>query len=343
VARVFFFLLPRNGRSRAGGHATRHKEEPCGPTLFSNSAGPGSTPHVGVSCSSGLAVCDCHLGCAAAGKPTRPVTVAPSYTRIDGDVCLGSYLGTGLYMNPRHGRIRSSRAVPLCITCGCILQITSLPKQSYQLLYILSRAEPLKTLYMIVHTLKRAVHFAPRAGLTARMATMAGMNMAQSEAKGKREGDISDSFASLSGQEERPLPDRFRQLKLSLIAGHEDQVRDGWKRLLLELKHENDIVATKGPGVIPEVEFANLDADLSRLSVELKQRGAAVIRGVVPENEARAYKAEIEEYVQKNPGTRGTFQHFTYLFRFCTIFSCSTQDSPRITRKFSNYTGRRRS
>ena len=125
----------------------------------------------------------------------------------------------------------------------------------------------------------------------------------------KREGDISDSFASLSGKEAAPLPDRFRELKLSLSAGHEDKLTASWSRLLKVLKRENDTVAKAGPSIIPEVRFSHLDQDLAASRDEIRKRGAAVIRGVIPEDEARYYKFEVEEYVRQNPHTRGFPAH----------------------------------
>lgn len=127
--------------------------------------------------------------------------------------------------------------------------------------------------------------------------------------KAKREGDISDSFASLSGKEAVPLPDRFRQLKLSLSAGHEDKITASWHRLLKVLKKENETVAKAGPGIIPQVRFSHLDQDLAALKDEIRRRGAAIIRGVIPEDEARAYKFEVEEYVRLNPHTKGFPAH----------------------------------
>ncbi len=121
----------------------------------------------------------------------------------------------------------------------------------------------------------------------------------------KREGDISDAFASLSGKEAVPLPDRYRERKLQLVAGHEEEIVASWKRLLNVLRAENETAAKAGPSIIPEVQFGQLSADLERKKEEIKKRGAAVIRGVVPEDEARAYKFEIEEYVRQNPQTRG--------------------------------------
>jgi hypothetical protein len=121
----------------------------------------------------------------------------------------------------------------------------------------------------------------------------------------RREGDISDAFASMSGKEAVPLPDRYRELKLDLSADREEHIIGSWKRLLKVLRSENDIVAQRGPSIIPEVRFSHLDEDLAKLKPELKKRGVAVVRGVIPEDEARAYKFEIEEYVRRNPQTRG--------------------------------------
>ncbi|KAH8899973.1 DUF1479-domain-containing protein [Thozetella sp. PMI_491] len=130
-------------------------------------------------------------------------------------------------------------------------------------------------------------------------------SMATSRSTRKREGDISDSFASLAGKAAEPLPDKFRELKLQLVAGNEDKVVASWKRLLGVLKAENEKVAAAGPSIIPEVEFSRLEEDLAQLKDEIRKRGAAVVRGVLPEDETRAFKSEIEEYVRKNPHTKG--------------------------------------
>lgn len=127
----------------------------------------------------------------------------------------------------------------------------------------------------------------------------------------KREGDISDSFASLAGVKDEPLPDQFRQLKMSLVEGREEKIKASWHRLLQRLEIENDVIAELGSKVIPEVRFDNLEDDLSRKRDAIKKRGAAVIRGVVPEDEARQYKFDLEEYIRKNPQTKGEFSNHT--------------------------------
>lgn len=119
--------------------------------------------------------------------------------------------------------------------------------------------------------------------------------------QGKREGDISDSFASLSGLHATPLPDRYRQLKLSLVADHDEaQIVASWERLLDVLREENETIARLGPDVIPSLRYSHLDEDLAAQKDELAKRGVAVVRGVIPRDEARAYKDSIEQYVASN-------------------------------------------
>jgi hypothetical protein len=133
-------------------------------------------------------------------------------------------------------------------------------------------------------------------------------SMATAAASAKKEGDISDAFVSLSGQDRPPLPDRFRQLKCDLVRGREAEIKKSWGNLLGQLRKENDIIASKGPAVIPQVDYKDLEGGIKGLKDEIKKRGAIVVKGVIPESEARAYKDEIEDYVKKNPSTRGKTQ-----------------------------------
>ncbi|KAH6653340.1 hypothetical protein BKA67DRAFT_520038 [Truncatella angustata] len=127
---------------------------------------------------------------------------------------------------------------------------------------------------------------------------------APSATQSKREGDISDAFASMSGLEATPLPERFLDLKRKLIRGNEDAVVASWDRLLQQLRIENDIMAREGPNAVPVVDFRSLDSDLAVLGSEIKKRGVAIVQGVISEEEARGYKSEIEDYIKQNPSTR---------------------------------------
>lgn len=126
-----------------------------------------------------------------------------------------------------------------------------------------------------------------------------------SQAAGKIAGDISSVFPSLSGVVPPPLPERFTEIKRSLIRGNEPRLVESWKRLLEQLAVETEIVKQKGPGIIPQIEFKDLENIPESVVKEIQKRGAAVIRAVVPEDEARGYKTEVEEYVKQNPSTNG--------------------------------------
>ncbi|MCJ1404806.1 hypothetical protein MMC11_008032 [Xylographa trunciseda] len=120
----------------------------------------------------------------------------------------------------------------------------------------------------------------------------------------KKEGDISSVFVSLSGAAPAQLPDRFANIKRQLISGHEDAVRASWQRLLARLVVENAEIAQQGPAVVPQIDFSNLDNPSPDFLREVKKRGVAVVKGVVPESEARDYKTEVDEYIKTNPETK---------------------------------------
>ena len=123
--------------------------------------------------------------------------------------------------------------------------------------------------------------------------------------KVKEEGDISSVFVSLSGASPTALPERFADIKRQLVRGKESQISSSWKRLLKQLSVENKHVAEKGPAVVPQIDFNDLSKPSADTIDQIKKRGAAVVRGVIPEQEARGYKDEVEEYVRANPWTKG--------------------------------------
>lgn len=116
---------------------------------------------------------------------------------------------------------------------------------------------------------------------------------ASTTASQKREGDISDAFASLSGLQFEKLPERFAEVKSRLIAGHEEALCESWHRLLASLREEIPLIAEQGPKIIPEIDFSDIDNASEEFRAEHKKRGVAVIRNVVPEQQALAMKADL--------------------------------------------------
>lgn len=120
----------------------------------------------------------------------------------------------------------------------------------------------------------------------------------------KKEGDISDAFASLSGMQFEPLEPRFADVKAQLIAGHEEALYDSWNRLLASLREEIPIIAELGSKVIPEIDFTDIDNASPEFRAEHKKRGVAVIRNVLPDQDVLDLKEELREYIRANPRTK---------------------------------------
>jgi len=120
----------------------------------------------------------------------------------------------------------------------------------------------------------------------------------------KKEGDISDAFASLSGLEFGPLDPRFADLKSRLIKGHEDALQDSWNRLLASLREEIPLIASLGPKVVPEIDFKDIDNASPEFRAEHRKRGVAVIRNVVPDQDVLDWKRGLREYIAANPQTK---------------------------------------
>lgn len=121
----------------------------------------------------------------------------------------------------------------------------------------------------------------------------------------KKEGDISSVFVSLSGTSAQPLPSRFADLKVRLLAGHQEVLLDSWHRLLASLREEYSLVKALGSLVVPEIDFKDIGKSPDAFKGELKKRGTGIVRGVVSEDEALQWKEDIKNYVKGNPHTKG--------------------------------------
>jgi hypothetical protein len=105
--------------------------------------------------------------------------------------------------------------------------------------------------------------------------------------------------------EAAPLDERFADQKKRLIADRGDQLKRSWDRLLCKLRDEVRTIEERAPDIIPSIDFKDIHAAPRSFHDELRKRGVAVVRGLIPEAEARGYKEDIEAYVRANPGTKG--------------------------------------
>jgi hypothetical protein len=116
----------------------------------------------------------------------------------------------------------------------------------------------------------------------------------------RREGDISNAFASLSGIQAQPLDPRFAEIKTRLIRGNEAAIEASWDRLLAEIRKETKTIIEKGSSIIPEIPFSELSSAGPTFRSALKKYGVAVIRNVLPESEALQLKSDLREYIAAN-------------------------------------------
>jgi hypothetical protein len=129
----------------------------------------------------------------------------------------------------------------------------------------------------------------------------------------KRAGDISD--AGLKGR---------------LIRGHENAVRESWERLLRDLREEVPLIIESGSKAIPEIDFKNIDNAPEKFNSELKKKGVAVVRGVVPQQEALQWKEDLKEYIRLNPQTKGICPWSATPVQQLTFHSFSSRQAPSL-------------
>ncbi|KAM5355487.1 hypothetical protein ACJ41O_002133 [Fusarium nematophilum] len=132
--------------------------------------------------------------------------------------------------------------------------------------------------------------------------------------RGFPHGPSSSMFAQTT--EPTPLPSRFARIKESLIAGKESEIRASWTRLLVRLKTEIDVIANAGPDIFPSIPFEDLrnQTAVKDFESQLKERGVAVVRGVIPPDVASQWKTDVDVYLNEDPRARRLPTHDPHLY-----------------------------
>ncbi|WVF67161.1 hypothetical protein IAT40_001907 [Kwoniella sp. CBS 6097] len=120
---------------------------------------------------------------------------------------------------------------------------------------------------------------------------------------------ISSVFASLSGEEAKPLPPRFINLKKQIIGDEANQraLVDSWVRLCERLGQAAVEIERKKQDCIPQVTYEELTSPNPSASTisALKRAGSFVVRGVVEEDIAKGWLRDCQKYIGDNPQVRG--------------------------------------
>lgn len=115
---------------------------------------------------------------------------------------------------------------------------------------------------------------------------------------------------TFSQREPIHLQPRFAEIKSKIVSGNADAIAASWNRLLRELKSEIDLISTmSATEIIPSIDFENISEpsfseSREDFSSKLRQRGVAIIRGVVPKETALSWRQDVDEYLWVNSQTR---------------------------------------
>eukprot|EP00500_Bicosoecida_sp_ms1_P004901 CAMPEP_0203814268 /NCGR_PEP_ID=MMETSP0115-20131106/5183_1 /ASSEMBLY_ACC=CAM_ASM_000227 /TAXON_ID=33651 /ORGANISM="Bicosoecid sp, Strain ms1" /LENGTH=512 /DNA_ID=CAMNT_0050723143 /DNA_START=61 /DNA_END=1597 /DNA_ORIENTATION=+ len=128
----------------------------------------------------------------------------------------------------------------------------------------------------------------------------------------KEGGTIADLFVNL-GKEVDPMEPRFAELKELLRSqyGLTPSVRDdAWRRLEAAMARTSSrLAALDSPSdIVPIVEFDDVAAAggfTEEQADAIREVGSVVVRGVVPAEQALAWKADVRRYYAAHPGIRG--------------------------------------
>ncbi|KAN0066046.1 hypothetical protein ACQY0O_000139 [Thecaphora frezii] len=127
----------------------------------------------------------------------------------------------------------------------------------------------------------------------------------------KQEGTIASVFATLSGGSlQDALPARFAQVKRSMIRdeAHVEALKEAWRDVLQQLEGQVEKTIQLGDRMIPQVEYPGdevaqqpIERWISREALdEIRERGVAVIKGVIPAKQALRWKHDVRAYASIN-------------------------------------------
>ncbi|KAJ7760633.1 hypothetical protein DFH07DRAFT_816198 [Mycena maculata] len=105
-----------------------------------------------------------------------------------------------------------------------------------------------------------------------------------------------------------PLPPRFTEIKRTIAATNPDfeqNVTKAWIEVLAELDKVTTLITKEGSAYIPQVAFADLDKLSPAQIADIKRKGTVVIKDVVDDAQARAWKTGLEEFIKANPQAEG--------------------------------------
>ncbi|KAJ6596049.1 DUF1479-domain-containing protein [Mycena sp. CBHHK59/15] len=143
-----------------------------------------------------------------------------------------------------------------------------------------------------------------RAARSASLSSAPGLkasSFVSADSQGYRKGQLLlDAFT----HHDFPLPLRFVEIKRNIAASNpnfQEHTTQAWNEVLVELDKVTRNIIKDGS----DVSFADL-ANLTETQIDdIKRKGTVVIKDVVDDAEARAWKTSLEEFIEANPHADG--------------------------------------
>ncbi|KXN84869.1 hypothetical protein AN958_11999 [Leucoagaricus sp. SymC.cos] len=101
-----------------------------------------------------------------------------------------------------------------------------------------------------------------------------------------------------------PFPLRFLELKRQIASEHPDfeaRATQAWKEIVEELVVFSNMIEKEGTNYIPQANYADLEKLNAQEVDAIKQRGCVVIKDIVDDAKAIAWRESLREFVRVNP------------------------------------------
>ncbi|ORX33692.1 hypothetical protein BD324DRAFT_639175 [Kockovaella imperatae] len=145
------------------------------------------------------------------------------------------------------------------------------------------------------------------AALARPQSSMSMSSMTSTARRERKEGDIGSVFASLAGEVEVELPERFKVLKREMIGNETNQAAllRSWSSLIQRLADVADEVERRKQDCIPTATYDELLNPSTQLIESIKRCGTVVVKDVVSEEQALTWLDDIKSYIRANPSVKG--------------------------------------
>ncbi|KAJ4424383.1 hypothetical protein N0V82_000902 [Gnomoniopsis sp. IMI 355080] len=98
------------------------------------------------------------------------------------------------------------------------------------------------------------------------------------------------------------------EIKGNWSPGNDGTLSASWERLLMQIQEEVRILTQTESKTVPEIDFEDMNVDHKAECFlrDLKTRGSAIIRNVIPVDEAEAWSFDLDSYLRDNPHTKAS-------------------------------------